>query len=80
MNRAAALRYLKVHQPDSPWSFEPPTKAQAAAYLKNLAARGAPSDVINMQARMMAQAMQQNGNTLPPHWAVQLAPRGVSKV
>ena len=80
MNRNQALAYMRKHQPNSPWSFEPPTKAQAAAYLKNLAARGAPADMLSMQARMVAQAMQ-GGNKLPPHLAAQLChPRGASKV
>jgi hypothetical protein len=80
MNRVAAMRYLKVHQPESPWSFAQPTKAQARTYLQGLAARGAPADVLSMQARMVALAMQ-GGNTLPPHLAAQLChPRGASKV
>jgi hypothetical protein len=79
MNRTQALSYMRKHQPDSPWSLEQPTKAQVRSHLQGLAARGAPPDVLSMQARMVAQAMQ-NGKTLPPHWAALLAPRGVSKV
>lgn len=74
------MRYLKVHQPDSPWGFAQPTKAQARTYLQGLAARGAPADLVNQQARLIAQAMR-GGSTLPPHVAAQLRPPlGVSKV
>jgi hypothetical protein len=80
MNRSQAMRHMKVHQPNSPWSFEQPTKPQAYAYLQSLAARGAPADLVNQQARLIAQAMR-GGNTLPPHVAAQLRPPlGVSKV
>jgi hypothetical protein len=79
MNRTQALAYIRAHQPDSLWSFEPPTKAQAQAYLQGLAARGAPHDLVRAQAALLGQALQA-GNTLPPHLSAQLAPRGVSKV
>jgi hypothetical protein len=80
MNRAAALRYLKVHQPDSPWSFEPPTKAQVRSHLQGLAARGAPADLVRTQAALLGQALQA-GRKLPPHLVASVChPRGVAKV
>jgi hypothetical protein len=79
MTRNEAMRFMRAHQPDSPWRLEQPTKAQAAAYLKNLAARGAPADLVRTQAALLGQALQA-GRKLPPHMSAQLAPRGVSKV
>ncbi len=67
MNRQQALAHMRKHQPNSPWNFEPPTPEQARNHLQALAARGMPTDALNMTAAVLARSFAPGGAPLPPH-------------